>query len=275
MIFQTYAPRDFRLRQYITCYWYILENHDEASSVDPKMIPDGSYHMVINLGCSHKFIDKEGKILAPKRSHLNANQRDYLRINRTGEVEIIGVIFKPYGLFPLLKCPIHEVSGLVWNMEDILGNHINELEERLSIPSTVEVKIGKLEEWLLSVMNLNTQVEYEKIVQFTVNLFMLNKGLVKIKQTLEYINLSERSLERQFKYLTGITPKQFAGICRIQNVLREMRQADMVMASYAIQGGFFDQSHFHHIFKRLTGTTPLSYLRNRDHLPDLYNTVSN
>ncbi|WP_374706751.1 helix-turn-helix domain-containing protein [Paenibacillus sp. J2TS4] len=89
-----------------------------------------------------------------------------------------------------------------------------------------------------------------------------------------HINLSERSLERHFKYFTGLAPKKFAGICRIQHVLREMRLTDADMASYSIQGGFYDQSHFHHMFKRLTGTTPLSYMRSRDHLSELYNTAS-
>src|SRR5690554_2471208 len=163
MIFRTYIPKDFRLRSYINCYWYIHQTQDDALSVDPKMVPDGSYHLVINPGSPHKYIDKEGKIISPKMSQLNAIQTDYLGINRTGEVEIIGVIFKPFGLSPILQCPVHEVSGLVWNVEDLIGSYIHELEEKLSSPSTVEQKMNKLEAWLLKAMNLNISVEQEKL----------------------------------------------------------------------------------------------------------------
>lgn len=180
-----------------------------------------------------------------------------IRKNRTGEVVIIGVIFKPFGLIPLLKCPVHEVSGQVWNVKELMGNHIHELEENLSSPSTIEQKMSKLEAWLLKAMNVNTSAEYEKRVQFTVNLIRMNKGLVQINEVLKHVNLTERSLERHFKYFTGLTHK----ICRIQHVLREMRMTEMDIANYAVKGGFYDQSHFHRIFKRLTGTTPLSYLQ--------------
>ncbi|MGG4094696.1 helix-turn-helix domain-containing protein [Paenibacillus lautus] len=274
MIFRMYVPKESRLRRYIHCFWYIFQTRDDVLSVDPKMIPDGRYHLIINLGSPHRFVDKEDNRFSPKMSHLNANQTDYLKIHRTGAVEIIGVIFKPFGLYPLLKCPIHEVSGVIWNVEDLLGDPIHDLEEQLSNLSTLDQKISKLEAWLLQGMNVHSSVEYEKIVQYTVDLIMRNKGVVKINHILENINLSERSLERHFKYFTGLTPKKFAGICRIQHVLREMRLTDIDMASYAIQGGFYDQSHFHHMFKRLTGTTPLSYMRSRDHLSDLYKTAS-
>jgi len=40
-------------------------------------------------------------------------------------------------------------------------------------------------------MNVHPSVEHEKEVKFTVNLVKVNRGLVKISQVLEQINLSE------------------------------------------------------------------------------------
>src|SRR5690554_4361469 len=160
MIFQSYLPKHPLLKPFIKSFWYIAQDKEEVIGMDPKMIPDGCYHMVINLGSPHCYIDKEGNQISPTMSHINA-KTDYVKIIRSGKVEIIGVVFQPYGLYPLLNTPIHEISGFVCNMEDLLGSHIHEIEEKLAYASTSKEKFIALEECLLRWMIIPVQMKPE------------------------------------------------------------------------------------------------------------------
>ncbi|XID93714.1 DUF6597 domain-containing transcriptional factor [Paenibacillaceae bacterium WGS1546] len=61
LIYETCVPRHPALRQYIELFWYIVQRGEEAKDANPKMIPDGSYHMVVNLGAPHVYEDGNGR----------------------------------------------------------------------------------------------------------------------------------------------------------------------------------------------------------------------
>ena len=76
MIFQQLLPSDPQIGKYVRQLWYIAQSGLELGHTDPKMVPDGCYHIVFNLGSPHCYIDKDGKTMQPKISHMNANQAD-------------------------------------------------------------------------------------------------------------------------------------------------------------------------------------------------------
>jgi AraC-like DNA-binding protein len=267
MIFKTYIPKHPLLNQYIKMFWYISHSKDEDTHINPKMLPDGHYHMVINLGSPHSFINKNGKEIVLKMSHMNANQNEYISIKRSGTVEIIGIIFRPYGLVPFLRTSINQVAGFVWNMEDLLGNSFNEIEEKLIYEPDLAKKFIIIEKELLAI-SVGTQVKKE--VQFVVNVLMKKKGLIEIRKLSEYTLMSERSLERYFKELIGISPKHFARLQRVQYALKQMKEMKQDFLTVALQSGYYDQSHFYKEFFDMMGVTPKSYCKNKDLLSDLY-----
>ncbi len=85
MIFEAYTPRHMELRKYVQQIWYISQTGDEAVETNPKMIPDGHYHMVINLSAPHLYMDSRGNLVNPKSSHINAKQTEFVTIHVKGE----------------------------------------------------------------------------------------------------------------------------------------------------------------------------------------------
>lgn len=83
----------------------------------------------------------------------------------------------------------------------------------------------------------------------------------------EKINLTQLALKlktnkfkliRGFKAKTGLTPIAFQIVHRIDAAKKMMRQ-DLPLTEIALAAGFYDQSHFIHIFKEYVGVTPGEY----------------
>lgn len=252
MIYRIYVPMNPLLQQYVQMFWYIAQDHEQIVGMDPKMIPDGHYHLVVNLGDRHHYIDKNGKQSSPQMTHINAKQTEFLSIIRSGHVEIIGIVFKPYGLFPLLKMPVSEISGFICNMEDLMGSKIVEIQEILAEVPTCEQKFRVLEHWLSREMN-DPSHEARRHIVWATEQITAHHGNISIRQLADSLHVSERTLERHFQNDCGMTAKQFAIIQKIQTILQRMAEpsslSSLQQIDYVDVGQFYDQSHFIHTFK--------------------------
>ena len=271
MIFRTYKPKHPLLRQMIQTFWYIEHRENSVTDMEPKMFPDGCYHMVFNLAVPHDYVDKDGRIYRPASSHMNAKQTELLKIRREGEVRIMGAIFEPYGLYAFLRTPACEIAGSVWDIEDLLGSTVREIEERLQEVPMIEDKFAILEHTFASY--IQQEVRLSPTVLFACQRIIESRGTISIAELTSELQLSERSVERQFKMLVGITPKQFADIQRMRDVLKMLNERPEQFIHIAHAAKFYDQSHFNHTFKKMLGITPQQYVHNRDLLSDIYNTA--
>ena len=72
--------------------------------------------------------------------------------------------------------------------------------------------------------------------------------------------LSSRHFRRLFKQATGISPKLYSRILRMESVLQEFHRNPDLQYLERVHG-FYDQSHFIREFKRFTNVTPRSLLK--------------
>jgi AraC-like DNA-binding protein len=268
MIYLTWKPRHPQLASCIDVFWYVAQRHGEGAQPDPVMVPDGQYHMVINLGAPHTIVDKNGTEIAVRMSHMNAIQNHPVTIKRSGDIEVISIVFRPYGLAPFLQDSMRGVPGAVWNMADLLGSSPERIEERLQEEADVQRKFALLEQELLSLMSDRFRLSAD--LHDAVDMLMRHKGAISVRELCERTQLSERTLERQFKDRIGISPKHFAKLRRFQHALQHIKTTDRDMLTAALQAGYYDQSHLHKEFLALTGAAPSAYVRKRNLLSDLY-----
>lgn len=274
MIFHVYDPDDPLLQPYVQTIWYISQHAKEVVGTNARMIPDGCFHMVINLGDPHRYVDKDGRPSQPKRSHINAKQTEFVTIERSGHVEMMGVIFKPYAFYPFVRMPINELAGDIRNMDELMDERFELLEEQLALLPRVREKFVVLEHWLRHRLHGDPlkKPELKRQIAFAGELMRQQNGNIPVRDLATKLDLSERSLERYFNTWYGVSPKQYSKVYRIHNVLRHMHADSGNLVDYAVMGGFYDQSHFTRVFKQMVGVTPQMYLQKRDLLSDLYNT---
>jgi AraC-like DNA-binding protein len=75
--------------------------------------------------------------------------------------------------------------------------------------------------------------------------------------------LGIKQFERIFSKYVGVNPKKFASIVRFQNVLQTNSKGKRRLSQIAVYNGYYDQSHFIHDFKSLTGLTPKAFFNAR------------
>jgi AraC-like DNA-binding protein len=101
----------------------------------------------------------------------------------------------------------------------------------------------------------------EKIAQ-ALKIIEETSGEIKIAELAERLNLSMRQLERRFKKVSGLSPKQFARTRRIRAAAVDLvENNDMNWANRAAEMGFADQSHLTHEFVSVTRRSPNSFAK--------------
>jgi len=83
--------------------------------------------------------------------------------------------------------------------------------------------------------------------------------VVRIDGVRRQTGYGERRFTSLFADATGLTPKAFQRVQRLRHVLRRLSDQRRDLADIAQRAGYFDQPHFNHDFRDLTGTTPAEY----------------
>jgi AraC-like DNA-binding protein len=119
----------------------------------------------------------------------------------------------------------------------------------------------------------------ERIIQFTeflepliladrVKKWKRLQGFVEVLESHQDINAAlYKTITRSFIELTGITPKDYLQIKRINQSLAYFAQnKSSKNQELAELLGFYDTAHFNHTFKKFTGKTPQSFVNEIDQM---------
>jgi AraC-like DNA-binding protein len=95
-----------------------------------------------------------------------------------------------------------------------------------------------------------------KVVAFVTERY---RDAIEVADLAEQAGLSVSQLQREFAKHFGITPTNYIREVRIGMARHLLEISDKPVSQIALDCGFYDQSHFNHHFKTLTGLTPLKY----------------
>lgn len=83
-----------------------------------------------------------------------------------------------------------------------------------------------------------------------------------VRQVARQVGLSPRQLERRFRSLFGLGPREFLVRTRVRAAARLLRVSDQSLAEVALACGFCDQSAFARSFHQHVGVTPTAFRRH-------------
>ena len=102
----------------------------------------------------------------------------------------------------------------------------------------------------------------DDLMKTSIQLILNSSGAISVKEITEKLNISERTLQRLFKFQAGISPGKFSKIIRFQASLEQLNKEEYLkLNQIAYENGFADQSHFIRMFKQYTGSTPSSFVK--------------
>lgn len=89
----------------------------------------------------------------------------------------------------------------------------------------------------------------------------LMQGTLPVGQLTAHSGYSARRFIALFRGATGLAPKEFAGVQRMERVLALATDPSHSWAEIAVDAGFFDQAHLTRAFSSFAGLTPQAWRR--------------
>jgi len=256
-MFQVLAfnPHPFLLHC-VESYLIVSIGQPEDGYIENSFLPHTTQSLVIALKPDSRVYDcVHSEFAAP---HFIVGPNDELcRVRLFPGLENMVVNFKPGGLFKIFRLPAHCFNNRSQNAEEFLGNQIPEISRRLG-ESELSGKIELMDNWLIS--HFQKQKKPDPNIDEAIRLIENNKGNISLRELELLTFTTKRTLERRFLEQVGLHPKTFSRIVRFNGVIRYAESnLNIKWRQLADAFGYYDQSHFIHEFKTLTGGLPQDY----------------
>ena len=86
---------------------------------------------------------------------------------------------------------------------------------------------------------------------------------IKLGDVARSVGVHPSRLAHEFRARYGQSPGEYVRRLRLEWAAEQLRQEDANLADVAIRAGFYDQSHFSRMFRRVFGVAPAAWRRSR------------
>jgi len=255
------------LRPFVRCFWY-WEDAPQPHARE-RLMPNGEASIVFNLRDEEMRLydgDNPERYASCGLVAFTGPRTDCFAIDTASEDRVIGIQFQPGGTFPFFREPACEVANQSLRLEDLWRRAAGEMREQLLAADSVDEMFAALERALLA--QLVRPLELHPAVGFARRQICRAPHLATVSGVLDRLGLSQRRFIELFHAQMGLTPKAFCRVRRFQRVLESVHgRSEVDWPQVALEGGYYDQSHFIHDFRSFSGLTPSMYLaRATEHL---------
>lgn len=241
------------LRPFIKHYLFI--NSTETLTKVFRIFSDGNTGVVFSL--QTKLYSEDQDELP--RTFVYGQILDYKTLITSGAVSLCIVVFYPFGMNSLLGIRGTLLKNILVDSQEIFGSDVNYLQEQLQVLKSREDMINLLNHFFSSQKPFNSTLY--PMVSSATQWMLTRKGLFTAKELLDYTGWQQRSLERAFNDVVGLSPKKLGGIIRLHHFLGEVRKININedLTPLVYDSGYYDQAHLIRQFKQITGITPTVY----------------
>ena len=276
MILWLKTPKSLEIAKYIACYWFLERSSDAKGDECPKLNPDPSAHLILspaNQVFSYRFYNKTSQ---GKGSHLLSPYCKTVELDHSKPLICLGIKFHVGALYSLNHFSMTKLLVNTVNEVDIENTQFFEKMNENELLALAKVNPNecceKLDELLLPWLLESIEDKHSELTRKLLPLL----ADTPINKLGEKLNCSQRTIERSFSRVTGISLKQCQSMNKLESILeylykREINDINWVDTAY--QFGFSDQPHLIRYLKKQIDLTPNDYAQQRGFAIDIYGGV--
>lgn len=234
-----------------------------------RILPGPGAGLIINLleDETRVYRDDETRgCIRASGSVIGGPYRQSWIIDTAEQVRVMGVNFRPGGVHALIGISAHELAQCDINLEDMLGASVRRLRERLLETACSMQRLALLEHWLRT---LRAEPTWDtSILRAAAALGQIAEvpAIARLQRETGY---SAHRFGLLFRRHIGMTAKHYARLMRFRAVVELAHAAGQPdWARIAADGGYYDQAHLSHEFRRFAGITPSAFAALRGRYPN-------
>lgn len=266
-----YNPSE-SLAPFVDTFYSGLFNTSAETNTAVKIIPNGCLELIIHLKEVYCKLPKDKEVAStPDFMLIGMFSKTYqVQFNET--VPVFSIRFKPEALPHILHIQGTEIFESYGDIEAVLGNDFVDFCQQIREEKNVAGMISRTEKFLKSIL-AKEQIQENYVTRAT--RIIRSSDTNSVQEISAKVNISQRQLERKFKKLLGLSPKQYIRLTRINKVVQLLDQNQFLnLTDVAYYCGYFDQAHFINDFKHITDQTPSLFVNERKKFIRLQNKIA-
>lgn len=229
----------------------IIESGDGLQN---SILPDTTLTMAFRLRGAITYQTQPGAGFPS--SFIAGIRKSTLTVSYAKDTLNLLVIFQEGAAPAFFNTPLHEFAGTPVALNNLVqASMVRNVEEQLCAFATHAERITFIENWLIARLGNYTP---DPLMQHAIQKIRSAGGDIRIKELVAGLPVSRDPFEKKFRKIVGTSPKQFASIVRMRNLI-DNYSAHNRLTNVAYSAGYFDQSHFIKDFHSFTGKTPKEY----------------
>lgn len=277
MIHWIQGSKNKAINRYIECYWFIEKAADSNSYAFPKLNPDPSCHLIISPPNQAYQYDIQGDLTCGEGCHWLFPHHQTIELDHQKPFVHLGIKFHVGALYALKRD--HNASD---KMDCVEGFNTFSLFGNVSVNEQALISMARhgpdnccdaLDKLLLPWLEEGRQDKHSELVRRVLP-FLAEHNISALSDKL---HCSQRTLERSFNRVTGLTLKQCQAMNKLEALLAYLYQkdeTDIDWVEIAFEFDFSDQPHLIRHLKKQLGQTPKNYAKERGFTIDVYGGVS-
>jgi len=219
------------------------------------IMPDTSLVMVFRFKGQVSFLENNAKNDLPT-SMISGLRKSGKLVNYAKSSANLMVVFNEAGANAFIKEPLNELYDSSVSLDNMYKD-VSAIEDQLAEAQSNSARIRHIEQYLQSKLYPG---EPDQLVLAALEKIHAAKGIIKIKELVQSLYISQDAFEKRFRRVVGVSPKQFSNIIRMKYIVSNGLTKE-TLTEVAFNAGYFDQPHFNKDFKLFTGKTPTDFIK--------------
>ena len=254
------------ISDWVRCIWTLRAPAGLIGEAQP-ILPDGCMEVVYNLADPFRRTLADGRVVKQHGAIVVGPQTRHVTVEPSGHVDLVGVRFHPWSGGIISSEPLRELRNETPD-ESIVGTLLpRDMRDRLSATTVFAERVSIVERALMVPLG-KFGVPFPGLVAALTRLER-EKEPESIRTLASTLGMTQRTLQRQFESMVGLSPKLYARITRMQRAIGIRMRDDTCSWSRAAQmSGYYDHAHMVHDFSDLAGFPPSTFDQEERHLTE-------